>query len=335
MRLTVRHITAFLDYWAPPSIKFSYDNVGLQAGDANSEVSAILTTLDLTDAVIDEAIENNVNLIVAHHPLIFPTISSVTTSTAIGKLLIKLIKNDIHFYVSHTNLDSIKDGVSFVLAEKLGLQNIEFLSQTEQTLVRFEGVLNHSEEFPFDSFVQTHRESISFVAKDSAHFSLVVDSVKQAQIESELHKIIANPFLKTKVDGSNERYGAGAVGNFDSKNGLTKKEFQTLVCEKLGIESFRFTGTRDQIKRVAVCGGSGSSLIKNAIKAKADAFITADIKYHDYFISNSDLLVLDIGHFETERFIAQTLQQKLALEFPEIPVLESGINTNPMQVFTK
>lgn len=335
MRLTVRHITDFLDYWASPSIKFSYDNIGLQAGDAKAEVSAILTTLDLTDAVIDEAIENNVNLIVAHHPLIFPTISSVTTSNPIGNLLIKLIKNDIHFYVSHTNLDSVKYGVSFVLAEKLGLNQVEFLATSEQKLVRFEGVLKQNEEKLFDAFLLKNSESISFVAKDAAQFSLVADGVKQALIESELHQIIENPILKSKVDGLNERYGLGAVGNFDSKDGFTKEEFQTLVCEKLGITTFRFTGTRNQIKRVAVCGGSGSSLIKNAIKAKADAYITADIKYHDYFISNSDLLVLDIGHFETERFIAQTIQQKLALEFPLIPVLESQINTNPMQVFTR
>lgn len=221
MIVTVRHITDFLDYWASPSIKLSYDNVGLQAGDANTILTGVLTTLDVTEAVIDEAIAKKTNLIVAHHPLIFPTISSLTASHPVGKLLIKLIKNDIALYVSHTNLDSVKDGVSFVLAEKFGLEKCEFLAKGEGKLVRFEGSYHASKKQKMDEFL---RANASFIVQSTAakneydyQFSIVSDAVYQQQLEKNLQLLSSVPVLKSLVDAVNTHYGLGAVGELGGK----------------------------------------------------------------------------------------------------------------------
>ena len=337
MNVTVRHIVDFLQRWAPADLKLSYDNVGLQAGNSNDFVKGVITTLDVTDSVIDEAIENNANLIIAHHPVIFPSINSITDSTTGGRLLIKLIKNSINLFVSHTNLDSVKGGVSFVLADTLGLKETKFLSDGEGKLSRIEAEIPEAQVVNLGKFVSNNTEwvfshHISNQKNGFVSIQIVLDSAFQSQCVSYLNELNAERLFISKVQGSNPNYGFGVLGKLPN-SGLSEQEFFTEISEKLGISSFRYSGSAKNIKTVAVCGGSGSSLIKNALKAKADAYITADIKYHDYFIDKNDFLLVDIGHYETERFIAQTLQEKVQSAFPELSVLVSKVETNPMKTF--
>ncbi len=337
MNVTVRHIVDFLQRWAPADLKLSYDNVGLQAGNSNDFVTGVLTTLDVTDSVIDEAIENNANLIIAHHPVIFPSINSITDATASGRLLIKLIKNSINLFVSHTNLDSVKGGVSFVLAETLGLKETQFLSDGEGKLSRIEAKILETQVENLNNFVSNNSEWVfSYHSSNQkngfASIQIVFDAAFQSKCVSNLTVLNVEQLFISKVQGSNPNYGFGVIGLLQ-ENGLSMKEFFAQISEKLGLETFRFSGKAKNIKTVAVCGGSGSSFIKKAIKAKADAYITADIKYHDYFMDKNDFLLVDIGHYETERFIAQTLQEKIKSAFPELSVLVSKVETNPMQTF--
>ena len=337
MNVTVRHIVDFLQRWAPADLKLSYDNVGLQAGNSYDLVKGVITTLDVTDSVIDEAIEKNANLIIAHHPVIFPSINSITDSSETGRLLIKLIKNSINLFVSHTNLDSVKGGVSFVLADTLGLKQTQFLSDGEGKLSRIEAEIPETQLDAFSKFVSTNSEwvfshHISNPKNGLVSIQIVLDAAFQSQCVSYLTEIQSKSLFLSKVQGTNPNYGFGVLGTLP-ENGLTQQAFFTQISEKLGINSFRYSGSAKNIKTVAVCGGSGSFLIKNAIKAKVDAYITADIKYHDYFIDKNGFLLVDIGHYETERFIAQTLQEKVQGAFPELMVVASKVDTNPMQTF--
>lgn len=337
MMITVRHITEFLEHRALPSLKLSYDNVGLQTGSFDAAVNGILTTLDVTDALVNEAIEKKTNLIVAHHPLIFPHIAAINSDSEKGRLLIKLIKNDINLFVSHTNLDSIRGGVSFVLAEKLGLQSLDFLVPAESFLQEL------SIKFPIEAkpivskSLQAYSQAIHYqcgytVNKTEFLQLIVQESIVRDMIKT-LRQLSGLELIQQQTTIKNPEFGFGAIGELPISKPFNSESFLIYVSEQLGVPCFRFSGSRKQIKRVAVCGGSGSNLLKYAISQKADAYITADIKYHDYFVPNSDLLFLDIGHFETEHFIAESLQRLLMQSFPQVPIFKTEINTNPMQMF--
>lgn len=271
-RFTVQHITSFFDAWAPPQTQFSYDNVGLLSGDPTQPVSSVLVTLDVTDAVIDEAIDSDIDLIVAHHPLIFPKITRVTSENATGRMLRKLIKNDIALFVSHTNLDASPTGVSHMLATEIGLTNISILDTG-----------SHGD------FNQTTRP-------DTPH-------------------------------------GMGAIGMLPVSEPHTQEQFFKWISKRLNVNSFRYSGSHNRIKKVAVCGGAGVSLASKAIVAQADVFITADIKYHDYFVDHSPFLLLDIGHFESEQMMRKYVSRELQKKFSSLRVEQSQVNTNPMNTF--
>lgn len=259
MSIKVNHISEFFENWAPFSTQAEYDNSGLLIGSPKSDVNGILTSLDVTQEVVNEAIALNCNLIVAHHPIIFRRISSINPDTDQGSLIYALIQNGINVLAVHTNLDAAQNGVSFVLAEKLNLQNIQILSY-------------HDEE-------QTH--------------------------------------------------GFGCIGNLSSS--MSQQNFLDLVCAQLGAESVRFAGSSTTIQKVAVCGGTGISLASEASRSGADAFVTADIKYHEYF-DFPNLLKVDAGHYETEIHIASHLQNVLSEKFPDLPTKTSKVITNPMRV---
>lgn len=259
MSVQVRHISDFLEHWAPASTSLDYDNVGLLVGSSSSPVHRILTCLDVTHEVVDEAIELSVDLIVAHHPIIFKKLSRITKDNSLGSLLYKLISNNISVFAFHTNFDAALHGVSSALARQLKLQNIEFLQQT-----------------------------------------------------------------------SEQNIGFGAIGLLSSP--MNQNTFLNHVSECLSLEDFRFSGSLDEISRVAVCGGTGSFLISDALRQHAHAFITADIKYHEYFV-DSPFLLVDIGHYESEIGAMDVVAESLTEKFPSVQVHKTAINTNPMRYF--
>ncbi|MEX0680143.1 MAG: Nif3-like dinuclear metal center hexameric protein [Balneolales bacterium] len=264
MSYTNNHILEFLEEWAPQSTKLDFDNVGLLVGDDHQEVGKVITCLDVTSEVVDEAISVEADLIIAHHPLIFKKLSRITPSDITGSLLYRLIQNNISLIAVHTNLDAAYGGVSFVMAERLGLQNTRFL----------------------------------------------------------------------KVEEAAETAGFGAIGELPET--LDVDEFLELVREKLDSRGIRYSGYSESIRRVAVCGGAGAFLAEEAIRSQADAYVTADLKYHDFFTeSPSSFLLVDAGHYESEVPIVGTLCNKLKNRFPEVEVLATKANTNPVVYYSK
>ncbi len=274
MRYTNRHILEFLEDWAPQSTKLEYDNVGLLVGDENQEVSRILACLDVTPEVVDEAIALKANLIVAHHPLIFRKLSRITPSDTTGSLLFRLIKNDINVAAAHTNLDAAPGGVSFVLADRLGLIDVHFLKTGEEP-----------------------------------------------------------PASGEKQSPGASQSGFGAIGRLPEPMGV--QEFLDLVAERLGSRGVRYSGSPGLIRKAAVCGGAGSFLADEARLQGADAYVTADLKYHEFFTGSASFLLVDAGHYESEVPVVEALCDRLRDRFPELEVRNTEVNTNPVRYVFK
>jgi dinuclear metal center YbgI/SA1388 family protein len=269
MTTAIYHISGFFDHWAPFSSQAEYDNAGLLLGSKDQQVHGILTCLDVTEAIADEAIATGCNLIVAHHPLIFRKLARIDPDSPQGALLYKLIRHDIAVLAVHTNLDAAKNGVSFVLAELLGIQNPAFLT-------------HHNDD-------------------------------------------------KTT--------GYGVYGQLIAPMELTR--FLNHVCKTLETNAVRYAAgmhtagtkpdvSREQIQTVAVCGGTGVSLASDARRVGAQAYITADIKYHEYF--DPELVLIDAGHYETEIPVVNRLTKLILNAFPDMRVRSAQTRTNPMHV---
>ena len=341
MNIQVRHISTFLNQWAPPSTKLDYDNVGLLVGDPHQQVSRLLTCLDVTLDVVDEAIENGCDLIVAHHPLIFKSIDRINPTNEQGKIIFKLIKNDIGLIATHTNLDAALDGVSFVLAKKLGLENLKFLDNSYNISRKIVLTTGHSESdsvlklLNYYSAEEAHYYKVEGKKDHQFTYEAIIDQHHVADLEKELEKnglLRHGNFQVMDVASPSQNAGMGVVGFYRDK-GLTQQQFLDTIANALDVKAVRFSGSVDRIKKVAVCGGAGVSLAGNAINEGAQAFVTADIKYHDYFTDTENFLLVDVGHYESEVPVVAALQQELTEAFEELEVLETEVVTNPMQVY--
>lgn len=271
MKQTTYHILEFLEEWAPQSTKLEYDNVGLLVGNHHQQVDKVLVCLDVTKDVIDEAVAAKANLIISHHPLIFARLSRVASSDPTGSLIYQLIKNDISLVAAHTNLDAAHGGVSFVLADKLGLAGVQFLKEDKEN--------------------------------------------------GDCH----NP------SGHKRTSGFGAIGMLPEP--VSVPHFLDLLQNTLSARGIRHAGKPDIIRKVAVCGGAGAFLADEARKQKADAFVTADLKYHDFFSGPPDCLFVDAGHYETEAPVIEALCNRLRDRFLGLEVISTSVNTNPVAYF--
>ncbi|MCH8568114.1 MAG: Nif3-like dinuclear metal center hexameric protein [Balneolales bacterium] len=336
MSIRVREIADFLERWAPNAARMDYDNTGLLVGSENNPIKAILTCLDVTPDVIEEAESINANLIIAHHPLIFSGLKSVVSSDPVGSMVQSLIRKDISLIASHTNLDSVTNGVSEVLARRLNLQNTYFLQARNGSMVRVCLRLPNPMRDSMQAILGEFHVAQSWVSMES--------NVVMVQFNYDHHFL--NPLKKAihkelngapyeldviKLESESIKLGFGRVGFLPEP--MPAQKFLELVSTKLEANSIRCSGKLSgDIHKVAVCGGSGASLIKQAIRSGADAYVTADIKYHDFFVP-TDFLLVDAGHYETEFAIAGILKDQLKQEFPEIPVFETKHNTNPVKHF--
>lgn len=343
MNIQVRHISTFLHQWAPPSTKLDYDNVGLLVGDPNQGISRALTCLDVTVDVVEEAIHQGCDLIVAHHPLIFKGVNRINPTNEQGKIIFKLIKNDIALIAAHTNLDAALDGVSFVLGKQLGLENMKFLDNSYNISRKIVLTTNHSESdsvlklLNYYSAEEAHYYKVEGKKEKEQQFTYeaIIDEHHVSDLEKELEKnglLHRGSFQVMEVASPSDNVGMGVVGFYRDK-GLTQEEFLDLLSETLDVKAVRFSGSADRIKKVAVCGGAGVSLARKAIGEGAQAFVTSDIKYHDYFTDTDNFLLVDVGHYESEVPVVAALQQELSEAFEELEVLETEVTTNPMQVY--
>jgi len=341
MSTRIRQISTFLDQWAPPQVKMDYDNVGLLVGDPNAPVSSILTCLDVTDAVVAEAIEKGCELIVAHHPLIFSKIGSINPTDEQGRIIYKLIKNDIGLLVAHTNLDAALDGVSFVLANILGLDNLSFLDKNYSISRKIRLITSHVDSeavlklLNYHSAEEAHYFEVNNRKDGLKCFEAIIDQHNVAVLQKALKSegmLKEGSFQVIDLASTTQNFGMGVLGEYPEE-GIGKNEFLHLVSKALDVKAIRYSGNVERIKKVAVCGGAGIFLKNKAIHAGADAFVTADIKYHDYFTEKDDFLLVDVGHYESEFPIAEALKNELTEAFDHVDVSVTRTVTNPMQTY--
>jgi dinuclear metal center YbgI/SA1388 family protein len=361
--MKLAELCSYLDSVVPLSFQEGYDNSGLQVGMPGKEISSGMISFDVTEEVIDEACSAGCDIIISHHPLIFSNIKNIDGRTHIDRILIKAIKNDIAIYSSHTNLDVFRHGVSRKMAEKLKLKKIKVLSPLKKKLLKlvayvpeshiekvreavFEagaGVIGNYDQCGFTisgtgSFRGNEETSPFTGEKGKIHFEkeLRFETVLFSHLKTRVIKALldSHPYEEVAYDiysleNDNIEEGLGCTGELAEP--LGEEDFLKLISsvfQSKGIRYSKLAGKK--IRKVALCGGSGSSLLEDAIKSQADAFITGDIKYHSYFDAENRILLIDTGHFESEKFASEILYDLINKKFPTFALRFSSINTNPI-----
>ncbi|MFA6598572.1 MAG: Nif3-like dinuclear metal center hexameric protein [Ignavibacteriaceae bacterium] len=370
--MNINSVLKFIEGWAPPQIAWQKDNVGLQVGSLHHKTGNIMLCLEVTHEVISEAVKRKCRLIITHHPLFFSPLKKIDTDQDLTSQLTELLlKNDLTLLSFHTNLDFTTEGVSFALAKKLELTNIQFLvnqKENQSKLVVFvpENAVEKvsSALFEIGAGDIGEYEKCSFKGKGTGTFQgselskptvgkkNKFETVEEIRLEVlvddwNLGKAITaiknnHPYEEPAFDiyplkNKNQKYGFGTIGVL--KKALSEKEFLAYVSRKLNT-TLRFTsGKNKTISKVAICGGSGSELLKEAVASNADAFVTADIKYHAFQDANKNILLIDAGHYETEIHILPEIKSRLdqfiSLNKEHSKVFLYGKTTNPIKFFIK
>lgn len=366
--MIVGDITDYLESLAPASYQESYDNAGLITGSRHSSINAALITLDVTEEVIDEAVEKGCGLVISHHPLLFRPVKRLTGNSFVERCLIKAIKNDIAIFSSHTNLDNITGGVNSKIAEKIGLKNTQILSPSEDLLIKLVTFIpaDHLDKVQEAVFAAgaghigkydqcSYQVSGNGTFRAGEEANPFVGEKEEFHIEKEIrfetiipvhlkHRVVealisAHPYEEVAYDlyplqNTNPLVGSGMIGELDEPQ--DESLFLSGLAKIFECEVIRHTHLSGKpIRRVAVCGGAGSSLLSKAIAAKADIFITGDFKYHDFFDAENKIVVADIGHYESEQFTKDLFYELLIKKFSNFALRLSEIKTNPISYFIK
>ena len=361
--MVISDVAALLEQLAPLSYQESYDNSGLLVGNSKMTLKGILVTLDVTPEVIEEAHQKGLNLIVSHHPLIFSGFKKITGKTYVERAIILAIKYDIAIYAAHTNLDNIKGGVNTKIGELLGLKSLKFLSPLEGELVKVVTYVptNDAEKVRLAMFnagagnignydccsyntdgkgtFRAGEGANPFVGQVGELHSELESRIEVIVPKARLSKVIrdmisAHPYEEVAYDiypllNSFKGAGAGMIGEL--ANPIPALEFLKIVKKVFNLQSIRHTELLEKdIKKIAFCGGNGAFLIKQAIAAEADIFITADVKYHQFFDAENKIIIADIGHFESEQYTIDIFYEYLLKNFPKFAILKSEIKTNPI-----
>ncbi len=362
MGYKISAVISSLEMLAPPAYQESYDNATLITGDRQWEVSGILCTLDCTEAIVEEAIELGANLIIAHHPIVFKGLKSITGKNYVERTIIKAIKHDIAIYAIHTNLDHVSMGVNKRISDQLGLVNTRILSPKKQLLSKliyfvpesaaqktldavFEAGAGKIGEYSDCSFqsVGTGTFTPSANANPTIGKANKPEMVQEKRIEVILPSFQASKVIKAlknshpyeevayylqQLENENQEVGAGMVGELIES--LDTEAFFDLLKSKMNLKVIKHTAPIGRkIKKVAVCGGAGIFLLPDAKNIQADAFITSDIKYHEFFDAEGKLILCDIGHYESEIFTKELLGEFLSQNFPNIALYLTKVVTNP------
>ncbi len=362
--MKIKEVVSALERFAPLPLQDGWDNSGLQIGLTDAETTGALLCLDVTEAVLDEAIASGCNLIISHHPLLFKGCKSITGKDYVERCVFKAIKNDLAIYSAHTNLDNAQGGVNFKIAEKIGLKNIRILEEKENSLLKLVTFVPFAQAENvrkrlfaagcgnignYDSCSFNMKGEGTFQAKEGAspfcgtignvhhegevRIETILPAFKKAEVERAL--IEAHPYEEPAYDfyllqNVWKQSGAGIVGELDSPE--TELEFLKRIKKIFEVGCLKHNKLLGrEIQTVAICGGSGVFLLGNAIASKADVFITGEMKYHDYFGHDSDILIAEIGHYESEQYTKEIFYSIIRDLFPNFTVLISKINTNPIK----
>ncbi len=362
--MKIKEIITVLEEMAPLAYAEDFDNVGLLTGNQDNEATGILVCHDALENVIEEAITKNCNLVVCFHPILFSGLKKITGSNYVERALIKAIKNDISIYAVHTALDNHSKGVNHIFAKALGLKDIKILIPKQNYIRKLitytlaenaeevrnalfdagAGTIGNYENCSFNSQgIGTYMGNENSNPEVGERFEFVENN--EIKIEVTFEKHLESKILKAlfkhhayeevayeiyELQNKHQNIGLGAIGTLEKP--MAESDFLNLVKEKMQTPSIRHTNFLGKnIQKVAVLGGSGSFAIKNAIQAGADAFLTADLKYHNFYEAENQLLLADIGHFESERYTKNYIVDFLQKKIPNFAIILSEENTNPVK----
>lgn len=360
--MILQEIISILESWAPPCYQESYDNSGLLTGHTTMNISKALICLDCTEEVVEEAIDEKAELIIAHHPIIFSGLKRLTGKNYVERTIIKAIKNDIAIYAIHTNLDNINTGVSQMMAEKLGLTKCKVLSPKKNILRKLvcfvpEESISKVSQAVFEagagnignySHCGFSTNGIgSFKGNELTHpaigKSMILEKVSEQRFETVFPAHLENKVIKAMqaahpyeevaydiytIENRHSQIGSGFIGELNQEMSLNS--FLNLVKEIFLIKSLKYSKIDRPIKRVALCGGSGSFLRFEAAFAQADAYLTSDFKYHEWFDNEGQISYIDLGHYESEQFTKELILNYLRKNVLSLRSQISKVNTNPV-----
>jgi dinuclear metal center YbgI/SA1388 family protein len=359
----IKEVVSYLETIAPPAYQESYDNSGLITGNRETEITGVLICLDSIEVVIEEAIRKKCNLVIAHHPIVFTGLKKITGKNYVERTIIKAIKNDIAIYAIHTNLDNVHIGVNAMIAEKLGLTDTSILAPKSNllrkliTFIPVEkaedvtnalfaagcGSIGNYDECSFNiegkGTFRANDNTDPYVGKKGERhiqkeirFETIFEAYKEKSIIKAL--INAHPYEEVAYDiyslnNDFQSVGSGLIGELaDSQDEIA---FLKHVKEQMKAGVIRHTALLGKaVKRVAICGGSGSFLMSDAIRKGADVFITADYKYHQFFDADGKIVIADIGHYESEQFTIELIKGLILKKFTTFALQLTEVKTNPV-----
>ncbi len=364
--MILKQLITEIEKFAPLAYQESYDNCGLLIGNKEQEITGAILCLDCTEAIIEEAIKKKCNVIISHHPIIFSGLKKLNGNNYVERTIIKAIQNNIAIYACHTNLDNVKLGVNKKIANKIGLVNTQILNPKKSLLKKIvtfvpESHLKIVQESLFNagagnignydncsfssSGLGTYRgneQTKPFIGKKGKlntekeiRLELIFETINESKIISELKK--NHPYEEVAFDifqleNVYQNSGSGMVGELDQP--ISEIEFLERLKSVFMLKLIKHTPLLNKsIKKIAICGGSGSFLLKNAINSKSDAYISSDFKYHEFFDAENQILIADIGHYESEQFTPEIFYEIISNKFPTFASYLTETNTNPVNYF--
>ncbi len=362
----VKDVIEVLNQFAPPSLSEDFDNVGLLVGSPKQSITKCLITLDITEQVVDEAIHTGCNLIVSHHPIMFGGIKKINGNSDTERVVIKAIKNDIAIFAAHTNADRVLNGVSGRMAQKLELKNRTILSTGGASLVKlvvfapvnhvdavrtalFNSGAGHIGNYDSCSFntagtgtFRAGENTNPYVGEkgkthheEEVKIEVILPEYKKREVIAAM--ISAHPYEEPAYDiiplqNEWQNVGYGTIGELEEA--MDEEKFMHKLKDIFNVQYIRHTQfTGRKIKKVALCGGSGSFLLNKAIASKADIFITGDFKYHQFFDAEGRIIIADIGHYESEQYTKELFFEILTKKLSNFALYLSKTNTNPIKYF--
>lgn len=343
--MKIKTVINYLESIAPPMYQENYDNAGLIVGNAEQSINGVLICLDSTEAVVEEAIAKNCNLIVAHHPIVFKGLKKITGKSYVERVLIKAIQNEIAIYAIHTNLDNVYfSGVNAKIAEKIELINTKILAPKGMLNKLFAFSPIHQSEllkkqlFEIGAGVkpELNQHSYATLGVDTSNKHAAGKIKMEITFPNALRASIVNLLTKENIDydiikteNKDVFIGSGMIGEL--KKPMEEMTFLKMLKKKMKVTCIRYTQLLDKkIKKVALCGGAGGFLLGKAIQQRADIFITADYKYHEFFDADQKIIIADIGHYESEQFTIELIHKVLSQKFSNFAAHCTEVNTNPV-----
>ena len=362
--MIIQDVIHHLEALAPLQYAEDFDNVGLLVGNKNDKLKGVLVTLDTLESVVDEAIEKNCNLIVSFHPIIFKGLKKLNGNSYVERVVIKAIQNNIAIFAIHTALDNCLQGVNAIICDTLGIKNKKILLPQQGTIKKLTtyvpindatklrnqlfkvgaGTIGNYENCSFNSegigTYQGNDDSNPVKGKkgelhreEETQISLTFQKHLESKILNALfehHPYEEVAFEVTTLDNYNQTIGMAMVGELEKE--IKTEDFFDFVKEKMNVSVIKHSKIiKKSVKRIAVLGGSGSFAIQAAKAAKADVFITSDLKYHDFFSAEDQIILADIGHYESEQFTKNFLADYLSKKITNFAVVLSTTQTNPVK----